>query len=224
MMGKPQKKFVAVAGNIGVGKSTLVTLLSKRLNWKPFYEPVGENPYLADFYQDMRAWAFHSQIFFLTQRLGAHRQLVAHPTSVLQDRTVYEDAEVFARNLYQQGLIDDRDFHAYSELYHVLTEFLPPPDLVIYLRADVPVLLQRIAQRGRDYERNITPEYLTTLNTLYEDWVARFNLCPLLTVPAGDLDYVTQSSHLDLVVQKVQEKLTGKEEVIFERLAEGGWK
>ncbi|MEN6392351.1 MAG: deoxynucleoside kinase [Anaerolineaceae bacterium] len=210
------KKFIAVAGNIGVGKSTLVTMLSTHLGWKPFYEPVTENPYLADFYYDMRTWAFHSQIFFLTQRLRAHRQLVDHPTSVIQDRSVYEDAEIFARNLYIQGLINDRDYGTYCELYQVLTEFLPPPDLVIYLKASVEVLINRIKSRGRDYERKITPEYLNQLNTLYDDWITHFNLCPVLTVPAGDLDFVARPVHLDLIVQKVQEKLTGKEEVVFE--------
>lgn len=210
------KKFVAVAGNIGVGKSTLVSLLCQQLNWQPFYEPVAENPYLADFYQDMRAWAFHSQIFFLTHRLRIHRQLLDHPTSVIQDRTVYEDAEVFARNLYLQGYISERDYKAYCELYHVLCEFLPPPDLVVYLRASVPTLVKRISQRGRDYERRITVEYLTQLNTLYEEWIHNFSLCPVLTVPADDLDYVAHPGHLKLVVSKIQEKLTGKEEVIFD--------
>jgi deoxyadenosine/deoxycytidine kinase len=147
------KKFVAIAGNIGVGKSTLVTLISERLGWQPFFEPVVENPYLADFYKDMRAWAFHSQIFFLTRRLQSHRQLIDHPTSVVQDRTVYEDAEVFACNLYHQGYINDRDYSAYHELYQVLTDFLPPPDLVVYLRATVDTLLNRISFRGRDYEQ-----------------------------------------------------------------------
>ena len=210
------KKFVAVAGNIGVGKSTLVSLLCERLGWKPFYEPVAENPYLADFYQDMRTWAFHSQIFFLTHRLRSHRQLLDHPTSAIQDRSVYEDAEVFARNLYQQGQIDARDYRSYRELYQVLADFLPPPDLVVYLRASVPKLLERIKLRGRTYERRINEDYLKQLNQLYEDWIHHFSLCPVLTVPADDLDYVANSSHLDLVVRKVQEKLTGKEEVIFE--------
>jgi deoxyadenosine/deoxycytidine kinase len=210
------KKFVAVAGNIGVGKSTLVTLLCERLGWQPFYEPVTENPYLADFYRDMRAWAFHSQVFFLTHRLRIHRQLIDHPTSAIQDRSVYEDAEVFAANLHRQGHISQRDFNSYRELYQVLCDFLPPPDLVVYLRASVTTLVQRISQRGRDYERRISPDYLAQLNDLYEDWIARFNLCPVLAVPAGDLDYVTHSSHLDLVVRKIQEKLTGKEEVVFE--------
>jgi len=210
------KKFVAVAGNIGVGKSTLVALLCHRLGWQPFYEPVAENPYLVDFYADMRTWAFHSQIFFLTHRLRAHRQLLDHPTSAIQDRSVYEDAEIFALNLFRQGLIHARDYGTYRELYEVLTEFLPPPDLVIYLRASVPTLMARIERRGRDYERQITSMYLAQLNELYEAWIAGFNLCPVLTVPSDDLDYVANSGHFDLIVLKVQEKLTGKEEVVFD--------
>lgn len=209
------KKFVAVAGNIGVGKSTLVALLCARLGWQPFYEPQAENPYLADFYRDMHTWAFHSQIFFLTRRLRAHRQLLDHPTSVIQDRSVYEDAEVFARNLYQKGDIAEREYRTYRELYEVLSDFLPPPDLLIYLRASETTLLQRIDQRGRDYEKRISPEYLAQLNGLYEEWISRFSLCPVLAVPADDLDYVAHPAHLDLVVTKVQEKLTGKEEVVF---------
>ena len=209
------KKFVAVAGNIGVGKSTLVTMLSERLGWEPFYEPVGENPYLADFYHDMRAWAFHSQIFFLTRRLRIHRQMIDHPSSAIQDRSVYEDAEVFAHNLFRQGAIGERDYISYRELYQVLIEFLPPPDLVVYLRASVPTLQERIRLRGRDYEREITAEYLHQLNELYESWIAHFSLCPVLTVPADDLDYVAIPAHLELVVRKVEEKLTGKDEVVF---------
>jgi deoxyadenosine/deoxycytidine kinase len=209
------KRFVAVAGNIGVGKSTLVTLLCQRLGWQPFFEPVDENPYLADFYQDMRAWAFHSQIFFLTRRLRIHHQLVGHPTSAIQDRSVYEDAEIFAHNLYRQGLVGERDYRSYRELYQVLTELLPPPDLVIYLRASVPTLLERIQLRGRDFERAISAEYLAQLNALYEEWIARFSLCPVLTVPADQLNYVSNHQHLDLIAEKIHEKLTGKEEVVF---------
>jgi len=210
------KKFVAVAGNIGVGKSTLVSMLSDRLGWEPFYEPVAENPYLADFYEDMRAWSFHSQVFFLTNRLRAHRQLIDHPTSAIQDRSVYEDAEVFAYNLYQQGLLAPRDYKSYYELYSVLADFLPPPDLVVYLRASVDTLMERIRHRGREYERQINPEYLDQLNRLYERWINHFSLCPVLAVPADDLDYVANSRHLDLVVRKIQDKLTGKEEVVFD--------
>jgi deoxyadenosine/deoxycytidine kinase len=209
------KKFVAVAGNIGVGKSTLVGMLCRRLGWEPFYEPVTDNPYLPDFYQDMQTWAFHSQVFFLTHRLRAHRKLIDHPTSAIQDRSVYEDAEIFANNLYRQGQISDRDYATYHELYRVLSEFLPPPDLVIYLRASVPTLIGRIQRRGRDYEQEIDPEYLAQLNDLYESWIYNFSLCPILTVPSDDLDYVEHPGHLDLIVEKVREKLTGKDEVIF---------
>lgn len=209
------KKFIAVAGNIGVGKSTLVTMLSERLGWKAFYEPVEANPYLADFYKDMRSWAFHSQIYFLTRRLRIHRQLIDHDNSAIQDRSVYEDAEVFAHNLHMQGLIGDRDYQSYCDLYQVLTEFLPPPDLVVYLRASVPTLMGRIRMRGRDYERQISLEYLAQLNDLYERWISHFLLCPVLAVPADDLDYVTVPAHLELVVRKIEEKLMGKEEVVF---------
>lgn len=210
------KKFVAIAGNIGVGKSTLVELLSKRLGWEPFFEPVGENPYLADFYRDMQTWSFPSQIFFLTRRLHAHRRLLDHPTSAIQDRTVYEDAEIFAHNLYLQGNMTERDYQTYRELYLVLSEFLPPPDLVVYLRASVESLRHRISNRGRDYEQEIEDVYLSRLNDLYETWIASFSLCPILTVPTDDLNYVAHPSHLDLIVTKIKEKLSGKEEVVFE--------
>ncbi|MFN2147554.1 MAG: deoxynucleoside kinase [Anaerolineales bacterium] len=215
IQGDSVKHFIAVAGNIGVGKSTLVDLLAQRLEWAPFYEPVGENPYLADFYADMTAWSFQSQIFFLTRRLLAHRQLLDHPTSAIQDRSVYEDAEIFAHTLYIQGHMAERDYQTYRDLYQVLTRFLPPPDLVIYLRASVDTLRRRIEQRGREYERQIQTEYLQRLNDLYDAWIENFKLCPILTVPADDLDYVAHGSHLDLIVEKVNEKLAGKEEVVF---------
>jgi len=210
------KKFVAVAGNIGVGKSTLVGMLCAKLGWEPFYEPVAENPYLADFYHDMTSWSFHSQVFFLTHRLKAHHELALRPSSVIQDRSVYEDAEIFAQNLFLQGHIRPRDYQTYRELYETVLCFLPPPDLVIFLRASVPTLLGRIARRGRDYERTITAEYLSSLNGLYENWLSNFTLCPVLTVPGDDLDFVAHPGHLNLVVAKMQEKLTGKEEVVFE--------
>jgi deoxyadenosine/deoxycytidine kinase len=209
------KKFVAVAGNIGVGKSTLVEMLCGKLGWEPFYEPVAENPYLADFYEDMPTWSFHSQIFFLSHRLRSHNDLANHPTSVIQDRSVYEDAEIFAQNLARQGHIQPRDYQTYRELYEAVIDILPPPDLVIYLRASVPTLLRRIERRGRDYESEIAPEYLAGLNELYESWINDFTLCPVLTVPADDLDYVAHPGHLNLVTAKVNDMLTGKEEVIF---------
>ncbi len=210
------EKFIAVAGNIGVGKSTLVRMLSEKLNWIPFYEPVSENPYLADFYEDMQAWAFHSQVYFLMRRLRIHRNLMSQPGSVIQDRSVYEDAEIFAHNLFLQDSITDRDYETYRELYQVLVEFLPPPDLVIYLRASVPTLLDRIARRDRSYERTISADYLADLNDLYESWVDHFELCPVLTVPSDNLDYVAKPQHLALVIEKVQDILVGKDEVHFD--------
>ena len=211
------KKFIAVAGNIGVGKSTLVEMICERLECLPFYEPVAENPYLSAFYKYMPSWSFHSQIFFLTHRLRIHQDLVRTPGSVMQDRSIYEDAEVFAQNLFLQGHISERDYATYRSLYRTLAEYLPPPDLVIYLRASVPTLLKRIALRNRDYERSIEPDYLDRLNGLYENWITHFTLCPVLTVPADELDYVAHNQHLELIINKVKEKLTGKEEVIFTR-------
>jgi deoxyadenosine/deoxycytidine kinase len=209
------KKFIVVAGNIGVGKTSLVDLLSKKINWQPFYEPVAQNPYISDFYADMKAWSFHSQIYFLGHRLKMHRQLALISESVIQDRSVYEDAEIFARNLYEQGNITDRDFQTYCDLYQTLLDFLPLPDLVIYLRASVPVLQQRINMRQRQYEQGIPVEYLERLNSLYERWIADFTLSPVLTVPADNLDFVMRPDHLDLIASKVQQKLIGNDLVEF---------
>ena len=209
------KKFVAVAGNIGVGKSTLVKKLCDKLGWEPYYEPVAENPYLSDFYSDMNTWAFHSQVFFLTYRLRSHRELLEYPTSVVQDRSVYEDAEIFAKNLYLSGHISERDFSTYRNLFDLFITLLPPPDLVVYLRATVETLQKRIALRGRDFESKITDDYLTRLKKLYEEWITEFSLCPVLTVPSDDVDFVTYSGHLDLIVEKVEEKLQGKKGVAF---------
>ncbi len=209
-------KFIAVAGNIGVGKSTLVKMLCAEMGWEPFYEPVAENPYLADFYQNMSAWAFHSQVFFLTHRLRAHFNLMQRSASVVQDRSIYEDAEIFAENLFRQGNMMERDYRTYRELYETTVQFLPPPDLVIYLRASVPTLMNRINSRGREYERKIAPEYLQNLNDLYESWIENFTLCPVLAIPADDLDYVAHPGHLRLIAAKVDKKLSGKEEVVFD--------
>lgn len=207
------KRFIAVAGNIGVGKSTLSRMLSEYLCWQPFYEAVDDNPYLADFYQDMRTWSFHSQIFFLSRRLRHHRQIVDYPSTVIQDRTVYEDAEIFARNLHEQNLMSKRDYASYREMYEAIKAFLPPPDLIIYLQASVSTLGERIRLRGRDYEQQIDPAYLEQLNILYEEWIEGFSLCPVLTVPSDELDFVRNGTHLELIATKVLEKLQGKEVV-----------
>ncbi|MFC2015934.1 deoxynucleoside kinase [Chloroflexota bacterium] len=210
------KRFIGVAGNVGAGKSTLTRLLSEFLCWEPFFEVVDDNPYLADFYQNMRTWSFHSQVFFLSRRLSHHRLIIERPGTVVQDRTVYEDAEVFARNLYLQGNMTERDWQSYWDLYQTVTTILPPPDLVIYLQASVPALQERIQQRGRDYEQKIETEYLTQLNHLYGEWVDSFTLCPVLTVPTDNLNFASVNSHLELIANRVLDKLHGKETVVFE--------
>jgi deoxyadenosine/deoxycytidine kinase len=208
-------KFITIAGNIGAGKSSLVDRLSRELHWQPFYEPVTNNPYLADFYQDMPAWGFHSQVYFLTHRLQVYHDLSESTSSVILDRSLYEDAEIFAKNLYQNGNMTRRDYETYESLYHSLLGFLPTPDLVIYLRASVTTLQQRIHLRGRDYESAIDPAYLSQLNKAYESWIKNFSLCPVLTVPADNLDFVSEPKHMALILKKVQEKIAGKDEVIF---------
>lgn len=193
------KRFIAIAGNMGVGKSALTRLLAQRLGWTPFYEAVAENPYIADFYGDMHAWSFHSQVFFLSRRLRDHREILAHPTSVIQDRCIYEDAEIFARNLYVQGYMQERDWQTYWGLYHALCEVLSPPDLVIILQASVPTLMRRIALRGRDYEQQVSREYLEQLNRLYAEWAEGFDLCPKLVISVDELDFVKHSAHLEQI-------------------------
>jgi deoxyadenosine/deoxycytidine kinase len=210
------KKFIAVAGNIAVGKSTLTALLTENLGWEAYYEAVDDNPYLADFYQDMRQWSFHSQIFFLSRRLRDHRQILDRPGTVVQDRSVYEDAEIFAENLHRQGHMSERDYRTYREMYQAMTLFLPPPDLIVYLRASVPTLLQRIRTRGREFEREVSAEYLGQLNQLYEEWIEGFSLGPVLTVPSDNLDFVKYNSHMELIAAKIVEKLRGKEVVVFD--------
>ena len=209
------KKFITIAGNIGAGKSTLVRMLSQRLEWEPFFEPVANNPYLADFYEDMAAWGFHSQIFFLSHRLRVYRELSDCQSSVILDRSLYEDAEIFARNLYTKGIMSQRDYETYDALYRSLVSFLPTPDLVIYLRASTDTLVGRIQKRGRDFEQTMKSEYLAHLNEAYETWISNFSLCPVLTIPTDNLDFVSMPGHMDLILQKVQEKISGKEEVIF---------
>ena len=206
-------KFIVVAGNIGAGKSTLVQILSEKLGYQPFFEPVNDNPYLADFYQNMEAWSFHSQLYFLTRRLRIHKQLLEAEGSVVQDRSVYEDAEVFARNLYLQGDMSTRDYGVYQDLYQILIDLLPPPNLVVYLRATVDTLLERINTRGRGFEAGISRSYLERLNVLYEEWIASFAQCPVLIIPSDNLNLVSSSAHISQVVQLVQDRLMGKTEV-----------
>lgn len=204
-----QRYFITIAGNIGVGKSTLTQLLANRTGFEPVFEPHADNPYLADFYNDMGRWSFHSQIFFLTRRLRQHHELLNRPNSTLQDRSVYEDAEIFARNLHKQGSMSDRDWQSYHDLYQTLTAILPPPHLVVYLRASVETLQRRIGQRGRGYERGISAEYLQQLNQLYDEWAFNFSLSPVLVIETDNLNYVRDDQHLDLIWERIQQRLYG---------------
>ena len=190
-------------------------LLADRLGFRPYYEPVAENPYLEDFYKDMPAWAFHSQLFFLSYRVRSHRALMDDPHSVVQDRSLYEDAEVFARNLYERGTMSERDWLTYSGLYRTMTGLLPAPDLVIYIRASVETLKSRIAMRGRGFEADIPDEYLSGLNALYESWIEGFELAPVLVVPGDRLDFVAESRDLEAIAATVEDRLRDRQGSLF---------
>jgi deoxyadenosine/deoxycytidine kinase len=199
--------FVAVAGNIGAGKSSLARLLGERFQWKPYFESVDDNPYLSDFYGDMSRWSFHLQIYFLANRFKCHKEIVESSESVIQDRSIYEDAEIFARNLYDIGKMTERDYTNYVSLFHVMMEYLKPPDLMIYLRANVDTLVKQISKRGRDFEQGIQRSYLETLNTLYEDWITRYKLGPLLIIESDNLDFVNNKRDLDYILTSVKDHL-----------------
>jgi deoxyadenosine/deoxycytidine kinase len=186
-----KKRFIAVAGNMGAGKSELVQFLCRRYGLKPFYEPNDTNPYLADFYADMPKWAFHSQIYFLTHKFRLHRELMREPGTVVQDRTIYEDAEIFCENLKRSGMISERDYKTYRELYETLCASLAPPDLMIFLKCPVRTLKKRIQQRGRKMEMEVPTSYLKALNILYEEWRARYTQSPVIELDTGKLDYLT---------------------------------
>lgn len=191
LQGAKPRRFVAVAGNIGAGKSTLVTWLCQTYGFRPFMEPNALNPYLSDFYADMGRWAFHSQISFLSHKFRLHMELMAEPNTVVQDRTIYEDAEIFARNLYRGRYMKKRDYQTYTELYETMKQALQPPDLLIYLRCDVRNIRQRIKRRGRASEQNIPLSYVKRLNSLYEEWIDSYTVSPLLVWNSGNKDYLS---------------------------------
>jgi deoxyadenosine/deoxycytidine kinase len=209
------KRLILVAGNIGSGKTSLTERLGERLGWRTAYESVVDNPYLPDFYADMRAWAFHLQIFFLGHRAQQHLEMARDPRSAIIDRSIYEDAYIFARALHHMGNLNERDYQSYRQLFDLVTGNLPAPSLLIILKAPVPILFERIRRRGRSIESSITPGYLELLDSFYDDWMRTFDLCPVLTIRSDDLDFVHQPQHLDLVVEHIQEKLSGKEEIVF---------
>ena len=208
-------RLVLVAGNIGAGKTSLTERLGARLGWRTAYESVADNPYLPDFYADMKTWSFHLQVFFLGHRAEQHLELSRDPHSAIADRSIYEDAHIFARALHHMGNISERDYQAYRRVFDLLTQSLPSPDLLIYLKCPVPVLMERISQRGRAIESGITADYLSLLESFYEDWLATFDICPVLTIPSDDLDFVHKPRHLGIVVQRIQDKLAGKEVIVF---------
>ncbi len=209
------KRLVLVAGNIGAGKTSLTERLGSRLGWLTAYESVADNPYLPDFYADMKTWSFHLQVFFLGHRAEQFLELAADPQSAISDRSIYEDAYIFARALHHLGNLRERDYLAYRRLFDLVVGNLPAPDLLIYLKCSVPTLMNRISQRGREMESTITAEYLSLLESFYDDWLQSFDVCPVLTIPSDDLDFVHKPKHLDIVVQTIQDKLAGKEEIVF---------
>jgi deoxyadenosine/deoxycytidine kinase len=199
------KYLVSIAGNIGVGKTTLTQMLGDRLGWKTFYEQVIDNPYLADFYADMRRWSFSLQVYFFTHRFQLLQQMLAEPVSCVQDRTIYEDVEIFARTLNRQGFLDDRDYGNYRALFETMIRFLPPPNLIIYRRASPEFLLERIRSRGRGFEQGISLEYLRGLHQAYDEWIARAAVTiPVLTLDAETCD-LYRPADVEQVLARVRE-------------------
>lgn len=209
------KHFVLVAGNIGTGKTSLTERLGQRLGWETAYESVEDNPYLADFYADMQQWAFHLQVFFLGHRAEQHLAMARSPRSAIIDRSIFEDAEIFARASLELGNVDERDYRTYRKVYDLVVDSLPAPDLLLYLKAPADILLQRIRARGRAMEQGVSVEYLELLQRYYDRWLEDFDACPVLTLRTDDLDFVHRKRHLDVVVERVQERLTGREELQF---------
>ena len=204
--GKKPPFFLVIAGNIGVGKTTLTEILTDQLGWKPFFEKVKENPYLGKFYQNMSRWAFHSQIFFLTERFRAHLQIHQLDVPVVQDRSIYEDAEVFAQNLYDQGILPEEDYQTYRLLYLAMTQALRAPDLVLYLRASPWTLLSRIRKRWREVERNIDREYLFNLNLKYERWIREWQKKrPVKIIETDGRDFLTEPEWTQSIIGEIKE-------------------
>ncbi|HLT80851.1 MAG TPA: deoxynucleoside kinase [Cyclobacteriaceae bacterium] len=204
---KNRLRHVAISGNIGSGKTELTARLAKHYGWTPLYESVDKNPYLRDFYYDMARWAFHLQVYFLHTRYRQIRQIQESENTVVQDRTIYEDAHIFAHNLHDTGLLSERDYASYLELYHSMIEMAPPPDLLIYLKADIPKLVANIQKRGRDFESAMSLEYLQNLNRRYEEWIESYDLGKVLTIDVNDLDFVERVEDFAVVARKIDLEL-----------------
>jgi deoxyadenosine/deoxycytidine kinase len=200
---------IAIAGNIGAGKTTLTTLLAKHYGWTAHYETVDDNPYLNDFYNDMQRWSFNLQIYFLNSRFEQVVDIRKSGKTVIQDRTIYEDAEIFAPNLHDMGLMSTRDFHNYRSLYNLMVDLIQPPDLMIYLRASVPTLVQQIQVRGREYEESIRLDYLKMLNERYELWISKYMASKLLIVNVDDMNFHTNMEDLSKIIDRIDAQIHG---------------
>lgn len=201
-------RYIALAGNIGAGKSSLTGLLSKHFGWQAYYESVDDNPYLPDFYEDMKRWSFNLQIYFLSARFRSQKEMLGVRESFVQDRTIYEDVEIFAKNLFEMGLMSERDYKNYGALFQEMSDYLRPPDLLVYLRAKVPTLVNQIQQRGRDYESSIRIDYLERLNSLYEDWIDRYPHQKLI-IETDNLDFVNDREDLGKVISHIEQRMFG---------------
>ena len=209
------KRLILLAGNIGTGKTSLTERIGDKLGWVTAYESVVDNPYLPNFYEDMRTWAFHLQVYFLGHRAEQHLLLSNLAESAIIDRSIYEDAHIFARALNHMGNMTDDEYDAYLRLYRLVVKGLPKPDLLIHLEAPVPILMERIRRRARNMETGISEDYLTLLDRFYREWIETFDLCPVLTIRSDDLDFVHETQHLDIVVQRIKDRLSGREEMVF---------
>lgn len=196
-------KHIAIAGNIGCGKTTLAGKLGKHYGWQVLYESVEKNPYLRDFYEDMKRWAFHLQIYFLNSRFKQVNEIRQDGRTTVQDRTIYEDAYIFAANLHAGGYMNERDYQSYLDIFHSMVKFVEPPDLLIYLRADIPKLVEQIQKRGRDFEYAIRLDYLQSLNAHYEEWIARYKSGKLLIVDVNRMDFVKNPEDFSFIVNKI---------------------
>lgn len=202
-----QKIFIAVAGNIGTGKTTLTQMLAEHFKWEAHFESVSDNPYLVDFYGDMKRWSFPLQIYFMTHRTKAHQMITEGMNSAMQDRTIYEDANIFARNLFEQGLMEERDYLNYLEVYRVVTSALQPPDLMIYLRKSLPRLKEQILKRGRDYEQDMPADYLANLNRYYDEWIGKYEIGKKMVIESDELDFVANPSDFQKICDQVLNSL-----------------